>query len=91
MISQHGGLRAAQRGVSKHFIEEILSNADVDRPVGDNCRLLRVSRSLAQRLKSDDRLGRYAVIWSDDHAQVVTVMPVHNGRSGRRYGGRKNE
>jgi hypothetical protein len=25
------------------------------------------------------------VIWSDDHGQAVTVMPVHAGRTGHRY------
>lgn len=91
MISQHCAERAAQRGVSGRFMEAILANADVDRPVGDNCRILRVSRSRARRLNLDDRLGRYALIWSDDNAQVVTVMPVHCNRSGRRYRGRTHE
>jgi len=68
------------------FLEAILAHADVDRAVGDNCRLLRVSRVEARSLNLDDRLARYAVIWSDHNAQVVTVMPVHNGPSGRRYG-----
>lgn len=85
MISQHCRTRAAQRGVDDQFMETILSNADVERPVGDNCRLLRVSRGHARTLNLDDRLGRYVLIWSDDNAQVVTVMPIHNGRSGRRY------
>lgn len=85
MFSQHSQIRAAQRGVDRRFMETILINADVDVPVGDNCRLLRVSRVHARNLNLDDRLGRYAVIWSDDNAQAVTVLPVHSGRRGRRY------
>lgn len=85
MFSQHCQMRAAQRGVDHRFMEAILTNADVESPAGDNCRLLRVSRAKARNLNLDDRLGRYALIWSDDHAQVVTVLPVHSGRSGRRY------
>lgn len=91
MISQHCAERAAQRGVSGRLMEAILANADVDRPVGDNCRILRVSRSRARRLNLDDRLGRYALIWSDDNAQIVTVMPVYCNRSGRRYRGGMHE
>lgn len=85
MLSQHCRIRAAQRGVDGRFIADLLAHADVERPLGDNCRLLRVSRERARRLNIDDRLGRYAVIWSDDHGQAVTVMPVHAGRTGRRY------
>lgn len=86
MITRHCRARAAQRGVSTRFMETILAYADVDRPIGGNCRLLRVSRMRARSLNVDDRLGRYALIWSDNNAQIVTVMPVHDSRSGRRYG-----
>ena len=85
MFSQHCRMRAAQRGVDDRFMMQVLAHADVETPVSDNCRLLRVSRTRARCLNIDDRLGRYAVIWSDDHGQVVTVMPIHAGRAGRRY------
>ncbi len=83
--SRHSNRRSAQRGITKRFINALLANADVDRPIGGNCRLLRVSRQRSAALNIDDRLGRYALIWSDNTAQIVTVMPLHNGASGRRY------
>lgn len=83
--SEHSQVRASQRGVTDRFIEEILAHADVEQPIGDNCTLLRVSRRRSARLNIDDRLGRYALIWSDDTAQIVTVMPLHDGAAGRRY------
>lgn len=83
--SEHSQLRSAQRGVTTCFIDAILMHADIERPIGDNCRLMRVSRGRSQGLNIDDRLGRYAVIWSDDTARIVTVMPLHDGIAGRRY------
>lgn len=83
--SHHSQLRSAQRGVPQPFIETILIHADIERPIGDNCRLMRVSRDRSRGLNIDDRLGRYAVIWSDDTARIVTVMPLHDGPTGRRY------
>lgn len=83
--SEHSFTRAAQRGVNDHFVQAILMNADIERPIGDNCRLIRVSRLRSQSLNIDDRLGRYALIWSDDSARVVTIMPIHDGVNGRRY------
>lgn len=83
--SEHSNRRLAQRGITKRFVSALLTYADVDKPIGGNCRLLRVSRRRAAALNIDDRLGRYALIWSDSAAQIVTVMPLHNGPSGRRY------
>jgi hypothetical protein len=83
--SEHSIRRTAQRGVTDHFIQAILAHADIERPIGDNCRLMRVSRRRSRKLNIDDRLGRYALIWSDDTSRIVTVMPVHNGINGRRY------
>ena len=83
--SQHSQRRAAQRGLTFSFIEASLTNADIERPIGDNCRLMRVSRERSLGLNIDDRLCRYALIWSDDTARIVTVMPLHEGTAGRRY------
>lgn len=83
--SEHSKRRAAQRGVTGRFVQAILMHADIERPIGDNCRLMRVSRRRSRKLNIDDRLGRYAVIWSDDTARMVTVMPLHEGANGRRY------
>lgn len=83
--SKHSEKRSAQRGVTGVFVEAILTHADIEQPIGDNCRLMRVSRHQSVKLNIDDRLGRYALIWSDDTARIVTVMPIHEGISGRRY------
>lgn len=83
--SNHSQTRAAQRGITARFVEDILDHADIEQPIGDNCRLLRVSRRRSARLNIDDRLGRYALIWSDDTARIVTVMPLHDGSAGQRY------
>ncbi len=83
--SGHRKKRAAQRGVTDRFVDAILMHADIERPIGDNCRLMRVSRRHSRKLNIDDRLGCYALIWSDDTARIVTVMPVHDGVSGKRY------
>jgi len=83
--SYHSQTRSAQRGATNDFVEAILAHADIEKPVGDNCRLMRVSRQRSLRLNIDDRLGRYALIWSDDTARIVTVMPLHENAAGRRY------
>lgn len=83
--SNHSQRRTQQRGITKGFVETILAHADIDRPIGSNCRLMRVSRRRSRRLNIDDRLARYALIWSEEKAQIVTVMPLHDGPSGRRY------
>ena len=83
--TEHSLRRAAQCGVTDNFIQSILTHADIERPIGDNCRLMRVSRRRSHKLNIDDRLGRYALIWSDDTSRIVTVMPLHDGIIGRRY------
>lgn len=85
MMSSHAQHRCQARGLRQAFIGAILVNADVDRPIGDNCRIIRVSRQRARHLNIDDRLGRYAVIWSDDTARVVTILPLHEGAFAARY------
>ena len=73
-----------QRGISSPFLAKILENANVERPASDNCRLYRVTKDLAEVL-GDDRLAKFAVIWSDDHGLVVTVVPISRGRAGAAY------
>tara|TARA_B100000378_G_C17970350_1_gene386817 strand:+ start:390 stop:656 length:267 start_codon:yes stop_codon:yes gene_type:complete len=85
MISHHAEARCQARGITHQFIDALLNHADVDRAIGDNCRLLRVSRDRARKLNIDDRLGRYAVILSDDTNRIVTVMPLRDTRQGARY------
>jgi len=84
-LSRHAALRCQATGGGSALVEEILAHADIDVPIGDNCRLLRIHRRSARRLGGDDRLGRYAVIVSDRTGLAVTLMPLHDGPSGRRY------
>lgn len=83
-ISLHATRRMQQRGVTPIFLDRILDNADVEHAAGDNCRLYRVTRERARSI-GDDRLARFAVIWSDDTSRVVTVLPIERSRSGARY------
>lgn len=83
-LSNHARQRMQQRGVSPALLMRILDNADVERAVGDNCRLYRVARDRACAL-GDEKLARFAVIWSDDSGAIVTVLPIAAGRAGARY------
>jgi len=83
-LSRHASRRMKQRGVATSFLFDILDNADVERAANDNCRLYRVTKSLARSL-GNDRLSRFAIIWSDDTGQIVTVVPVVRGRAGAPY------
>ncbi|WP_136057756.1 hypothetical protein [Candidatus Halocynthiibacter alkanivorans] len=71
--------------MTRHFLDVLVEHANVDHPIGGNCNLLRVSSRQARRLNSDDRLGKYALIWSEDTGTIVTVMPLHRGKGGARY------
>jgi len=82
--SIHASQRMQQRGITPDFLSRILEHADIERAAGDNCRLYRVARSQARAL-GDERLSRFAVIFSDTSGVVVTVLPVAASRSGARY------
>lgn len=84
-LSQHATMRCAQSSIRTAFLNELLDLSDVDAPIGSNCRLFRVSRKALKHYDGDSKLGRYAIIWSDDSQSVVTVMPLRSGRGGRRY------
>lgn len=81
-LTRHAEARCAQRGIRPDFLARLIDLSDVDTPIGSNCRLLRVSRNARER---HDKLGRYAVIWSDGRQAVVTVVPIKSTRAGRRY------
>jgi Domain of unknown function (DUF4258) len=85
LLSRHAQRRAQQRGVTQEMIELVLENADIEKNVGDDCTLIRVSRRQAAVIQCSDKLSRLALIWSDPRAQIVTVLPVHKSASGRRY------
>ena len=88
----HAAIRANQRGITHQMIADLLAYADVEAPVGGGCTVLRVSRRRLQDgdIRADlssnpDKLASLALVWSDDSAEVVTVMVDHGGAKGRRY------
>ncbi|WP_374576432.1 DUF4258 domain-containing protein [Phenylobacterium sp.] len=91
-LSKHAAIRANQRGITHQMIEDVLSNADVEAPVGGGCTVLRVSK---QRLRDrtlkghvttrPEKLASLALVWSDEAAEVVTLLVDHGGAKGRRY------
>lgn len=94
MMTRHALQRCQERGLRNFFVQTILDHADVDEAAGDNCRRLRVSTKRAKHLNIDDSLARYALIWSDDSARVVTVLPItrsvrSGSRTRRNRGGRR--
>lgn len=84
-ISAHADRRARQRGITSSLIARILEHADVEKPIGDGCTLVGVSRRTARSDRRAEGLDRYRLIESGHNGQVVTAMIVHKGRSGRRY------
>jgi hypothetical protein len=85
LLSRHAARRYRQRGFTKERMAALLDWADIDRPIGSNCRLIRVSRRVSQRLPGGERLANAAVIVSDHTGEIVTVLSIHQSRSGRRY------
>lgn len=92
MISNHARHRCQQRGVSFNVIESILANHDLDAAIGDECRVLRVSRDAAHSFalvtgdrQTAERMPNLAIIWSDRTGRVVTVIHDGGNRAARRY------
>jgi hypothetical protein len=84
-LSRHALTRSQQRGITMQLIEQILENADVEKNVGDNCTLIRVSKRKAKASRGPDRLSKVAVIWSEQRAQIVTAIHLRESPHGRRY------
>ena len=83
--SRHADSRCRTRGVRLTLVHTIIENADIKADVGSGCHLLRVRRRTVVGLGTSDRLHCVAVIWSESRSQVVTVLTLHAGRSGRPY------
>ena len=83
-LSHHAKQRMKERGIDVALLSRILAHSDIERPASGNCRLYRVTKRLSEAL-GDERMSRFAVIWSDDSGQVVTVVRHHKGQSGRVY------
>jgi hypothetical protein len=84
-LSNHARKRCQQRGITTERLAALFDNADVDCPIGSNCRLVRVTRRTARRIHGGDRLANLSVIVSDNTGQVVTVLHLSHTRRGRRY------
>jgi hypothetical protein len=76
------------------MIDGLLTCADLEAPVGGGCTVLRVSRERLRdkTLKGQistrpEKLSHLAVVWSEDSAEVVTLLIDHGGAKGRRYRG----
>lgn len=87
MLTYHAQTRCQQRGISHSLLVAILEEADIETPVGNNCRLQRVSRRTARARRLDDRVSRFAIIVSDDSQKIVTVLPLHR-HAGSKYSNR---
>ena len=91
-LSNHAARRIQQRGIPQGLVEIVLAFHDVDFDVGNECRLLRVSRRAASYLGEEianaqviGRLSSFAVIHSERTGKVVSVVIDHSGARGRRY------
>jgi hypothetical protein len=81
-LSRHAERRCQQRGIANERLAAFLENVDVDKPIGRNCRLLKVSREIARTIPGGEWLASMMVIESEDTGKVVTVM--NGGRHYRR-------
>ncbi|MDX6559736.1 MAG: hypothetical protein QOF72_2785 [Blastocatellia bacterium] len=86
-LSAHAETRCRQRGITAQRLATLLENADVERPVGKNCRLVKVSRRAAKWIRGSDGLASLSVIISDHTGEVVTILRPASTRRGRRYRG----
>lgn len=89
-LSTHAQRRARQRGVPDGLIDLVLAHADIDRPAGSGCTVLRISRTRLTDLRprlgaAAERLANLALIWSDRTETIVTILRDHGGPSARRY------
>ena len=88
-LSRHATLRCQQRGIRLRVLQAMLDHHDLDREVGGNCRVLRMSRKQARRAAAmldpqlSAQLERLAVVMSDSSGEIVTVL--HDTGKSRRY------
>jgi hypothetical protein len=88
-LSRNATKRCQQRGIRQKMLQAMLEHHDLDREVGDNCRILRMSRKRARQAadwldpEMSRRLERLAVILSDTSGEIVTVF--HDTGKTRHY------
>lgn len=83
-LSHHAEVRMKERGIDRVLLKRILEHADIERPTVGNSRLYRVTKQTSQAL-GDERMSRFAVIWSDDTGKIVTVVRHEEGNGGAMY------
>lgn len=88
-LTRHAARRCQQRGIRRGMLRAFLDHHDLDREVGDRCRVLRMSRTRARAMAEDlgaqtaARLSRLAVIVCDDTGRIITAF--HDTGRTRRY------
>ncbi|RWK29813.1 hypothetical protein [Mesorhizobium sp.] len=84
-LTAHAQRRRCQRGIRNSRLYALLENADVERPLGGNCWLLKVSHHTARTIRGYDGLARQAAIYCESTGEVVSVLHATDTRRGRRY------
>ena len=89
--THHARRRLRQRGIGSDQVAGLMRSFDRDRPVGNGCSALTLSRQALLELKADgwapallDRIQSLAIVVANDGA-VVTVLRQYSDRRGRRY------
>jgi len=93
VCSRHAMLRAQQRGITPAQVDAIVRYADMERPRGDGCSSIWISRKELRRLGSStpegvsiDRLLGVTVLQSSD-ATCITVFRNRRSKTYRRSAG----
>ena len=79
-LTRHASQRRQQRGISNKRLSALFEHADIDRPAGRNCYVLRVSREYAATIRGGDKLSGLAAVVSDDTNEIVTLKHIAGGR-----------
>ena len=83
-LTKHAEKRMNQRGAKHDFVEELITNADIETPVGGGCLMLRVSPERANQCRHRDKIARFGVIMCGSTEQIITVAAVYKNHFGRR-------
>ena len=79
-LTRHASQRRQQRGIPDKRLQAFFEHADIDRPAGGNCRVLRVSRERAATIRGGDKFSGLAAVVSDDTNEIVTLKHIAGGR-----------
>lgn len=84
-MSKHADTRRRQRGITLDRFAGLLAEADIDRPIGSNCRLIGVSRRAAAAIRGGERFARLRAIVNDTTGEIITLLHVSSTGRGKRY------